>query len=218
MLPKLTIVSGVHEQVVVMKRTIRFVSSSFAILLSMVQVSSAQELAGEQLIDALREGGYVIVMRHASSPRALPDEATANPDNINRERQLDETGRTQAAAMGEAVRSRGIRITEVLSSPTYRAIETARRMGYSEIRPVDELSNEGMRASGEEYTAWLRANVAVRPDADNRLLITHGPNVSAAFPEYAADMGEGEALVFRPGAAGDPAMVARLAITDWPNL
>jgi phosphohistidine phosphatase SixA len=157
-------------------------------------------------------------MRHASSPRTPPDEATANPDNVNRERQLDETGRTEAAAMGEALRARGIRITEVLSSPAYRAVETARRMGYSDVRSVDELSNEGMRASGEVYAAWLGANVAMSPESGNRLLITHGPNVSAAFPEHAAGMGEGEALVFRPSADGDPNMVARLAITDWPGL
>jgi phosphohistidine phosphatase SixA len=142
----------------------------------------------------------------------------ANPDNVNRERQLDETGRTEAAAMGEAIRSRGIRITEVLCSPTYRAIETARRMGYSDFRRVDELSNEGMRASGDAYAAWLRANVTDPPEAGNRLLITHGPNVTAAFPDYAAGMSEGEALIFLPVADGDPAMVARLAITDWPEL
>jgi phosphohistidine phosphatase SixA len=177
-----------------------------------------QDIAHEDLADALREGGYVIVMRHASSPRELPDATTANPDNVNRERQLDETGRAEAAAMGEALRSRSIRINEVLSSPTYRAIETARRMGFSEIRTVDELSNEGMRASGEAYTAWLRTNVAVPPDAGNRLLITHGPNVSAAFPEHAAGMSEGEALIVRPEASGDPAVVARIAITEWPDL
>jgi phosphohistidine phosphatase SixA len=201
-----------------MKRTKWFVGSGFAVLLLTGTMALAQGIAREQLADALREGGYVIVMRHASSPRELPDDTTANTDNVNRERQLDETGRAEAAAMGEALRNRGIRITEVLSSPTYRAIETARRMGYSDIGRVDELSNEGMRASGEEYAAWLRANVTLSPDAGNRLLITHGPNVSAAFPEHSAGMGEGEALIFRPEADGDPAMVARIAITEWPNL
>ena len=194
------------------------VAKAISILLLTGMTTLAQEIPREDLADALREGGYVIVMRHASSPRDLPDEATANPDNENRERQLDETGRAEAAAMGEAIRSRGIRITEVLSSPTYRAIETAHRMGYADIRTVDELSNEGMRAAGEAYAAWLRANVAVPPAAGNRLLITHGPNVSAAFPEHADGMGEGDVLIFRPAPEGDPAMVARLAITDWPDL
>jgi phosphohistidine phosphatase SixA len=201
-----------------MKQSRWVVWSGFAALLLAGTMALAQGIAHEQLADALRDGGYVIVMRHASSPRDLPDETIANADNVNRERQLDETGRADAAAMGEAIRNHGISIAEVLSSPTYRAIETARRMGYSEIRTVDELSNEGMRASGEEYAAWLRANVTMTPDAGNRLLITHGPNVSAAFPEHAAGMGEGEALILRPEANGDPAMVARIAITEWPDL
>lgn len=34
---------------------------------------SAQTLSGEALVKALRQGGYVIVMRHASSP---PETAT----------------------------------------------------------------------------------------------------------------------------------------------
>lgn len=50
----------------------------------------AQTLSGQALVAALREGGYVIVMRHASSPREEPDERTANADNVNRERQLDD--------------------------------------------------------------------------------------------------------------------------------
>jgi hypothetical protein len=153
----------------------RIAAQAMAILLLTGTLSLAQEIPRAVLADALRDGGYVIVMRHASSPRELPDETAANPENVNRERQLDATGRAEAAA-------------------------------------------KGMRASGEAYAAWLRANVAMPPATGNRLLITHGPNVSAAFPEHADGMGEGEALIFRPGAGGDTAMVARLAITDWPML
>jgi phosphohistidine phosphatase SixA len=201
-----------------MKPMNRIAAIAVSILLLTVTTALAQEIPREDLADALREGGYVIVMRHASSPRDLPTETTANPDNVNRERQLDEIGRAEAAAMGEALRNHGIPIAEVLSSPTYRATETARRMGYSDIRTVDELSNEGMRAAGEAYAGWLRTNVAVPPEAGNRLLITHSPNVSAAFPEHAAGMGEGEALIFHPEAGADPVMVSRIAITEWPEL
>jgi hypothetical protein len=41
----------------------------------------------------LRQGGYVIAMRHASSLREASDKKAANPDNVNLERQLDEAGR-----------------------------------------------------------------------------------------------------------------------------
>jgi hypothetical protein len=61
--------------------------------LVMAQPASAQSLTGDALVKALREGGYVIVMRHASSPREVPNKQTANPDNVKLERQLDEAGR-----------------------------------------------------------------------------------------------------------------------------
>src|SRR5688572_9990441 len=34
--------------------------------------SFAQSLAGRDLVDALRQGGYVLVMRHANSPQTRP--------------------------------------------------------------------------------------------------------------------------------------------------
>ena len=86
----------------------------------------AQALHGDALVKALRQGGYVIVMRHTSSPREVPDKKTANADNVKPERQLDEEGRTTATAMGKALRELKIPIGEVLTSPTYRALETVK--------------------------------------------------------------------------------------------
>ena len=86
----------------------------------------AQDLHGEALVKALQKGGYVLVMRHASSPREVPDKQAANLDNSKPERQLDEVGRNTAIAMGKALRDLRIPIGNVLSSPTYRALETVR--------------------------------------------------------------------------------------------
>ncbi len=83
-------------------------------------------LSGDALIGALRQGGYVIVMRHATSPRDVPTRQTANPDNVKLERQLDESGRASATSMGVALRELKVPIGAVLTSPTYRAVETVR--------------------------------------------------------------------------------------------
>src|SRR5438874_8867971 len=96
--------------------------SFFALVLP--GIVNAQSLQGSALVKALRQGGYVIVMRHASSPREVPDKQTANPDNNKPERQLDAEGRSTARAFGRALRSLKIPIGAVLSSPTYRALET----------------------------------------------------------------------------------------------
>jgi phosphohistidine phosphatase SixA len=201
-----------------MSRAKWFGKAGLLLLSLAVAAAGAQTIARQDLAAALESGGYVIVMRHASSPREAPSAETADADNVNRERQLDDAGRRDAAAMGEALRRLKIPIVEVLSSPTYRALQTARLMGFSDVRAVGELGNEGMRESGEAYAAWLRANVAMRPAAGNRLLITHGPNLAAAFPDEAKVSEEGEALVFRPAGAGHAVLVARLMIADWPRL
>ena len=63
-----------------------------------------ETLSGKDLVAALRAGGNVIVMRHASSPREPPDASSANADNPRLERQLDQAGRSSAQGMGEALR------------------------------------------------------------------------------------------------------------------
>lgn len=47
------------------------------VLLIVAWPASAQTLAGDALVKALRQGGYVLVMRHASSPRDRPTKETA---------------------------------------------------------------------------------------------------------------------------------------------
>ena len=96
-----------------------------------------QALSESTLVNALRSGGYVIVMRHASSPREVPDKPNANPDNSKLERQLDEAGRSSAIAMGTAIRDLKIPIAEVFSSPTYRA------MGNRSPRPIPQSPRAG---------------------------------------------------------------------------
>ncbi len=180
----------------------------------------AQTLSGQALVNALRQGGYVIVIRHASSPRETPDAKTANPDNTNHERQLDETGRSTATAFGKALRDLKIPVGEVLSSPTYRALETIRLAQLPMPKAVPELGENGqsMKGSTEAQSAWLRKVVTQFPKGSNTLLVTHFPNMSAAFPQSTSGLADGEALVFGPDGKGGGAVVARVKIEEWPKL
>jgi phosphohistidine phosphatase SixA len=197
--------------------TLRLLPTALALLLATTSLA-AQTLPRAELAVKLRQGGLVIVMRHASSPRELPDAATANPDNTTRERQLDAAGRRDASAMGAALKRLGIPVSEVLSSPTYRALETARQIDAGKARVVEQLGNEGMAATGEAGTAWLLGEVTRKTGSGNRLLITHGPNISGAFREHAGGMTEGEALIFDPRGANGPVMVQRIRIEEWAGL
>jgi phosphohistidine phosphatase SixA len=191
------------------------------LLAGAVQAQSLpQSLQGEALVKALREGGYIIVMRHTSSPREAPDRQAANPDNAKLERQLDEEGRTTAAAMGKALRDLKIPIAEVLTSPTYRALETVKYSQFGAPHPFAELGDNGQSMQGgtEAQAAWLRKRVTQFPHLANTIIVTHFPNLTQAFPQQAAGVADGEALIFGPDGKGGATLVARVKVDDWPKM
>lgn len=173
------------------------------------------------VVEALQQGGHVLVMRHARSPRTAPDAAGAAAGNTARERQLDAAGRETAVAMGEALRDLGIPVGAVLSSPTFRALETARYLGLGDAEPVAELGDGGIGMqpdSAGRRSEWLRAAATeLLPTSQNILMITHLPNLVGAFGGAAAEMADGEALILRPD--GERTRIAgRIRIEDWPAL
>jgi phosphohistidine phosphatase SixA len=191
-------------------------------LLATVGTAHGQSLSGKDLVAALRGGGYVILMRHASSPRTPPDAAEADADNVQHERQLDDQGRSSARAMGEALHQLQIPIGQVLSSPTYRALETIRLAHLRQPKTDSHLGDSGQSmqvdASGAR-AAWLREKVAQRPRAGtNTIIVTHFPNINEAFAKDATGLGDGEALVFRPDGHGAASFVGRIKIEEWPQL
>jgi phosphohistidine phosphatase SixA len=197
-----------------------FVLLAGAVAAPIVIPLHAQGLSGRALVDALRQGGYVLVMRHASSPRETPDEKTARPDNVKRERQLDDAGRAGATAMGAALRELKIPIGDVLVSPTYRTLETARLAGFESPEGRPELGDRGRSMQGvtDVEGKWLQQQASQRPATGNTLVITHMPNIARAFAGSATDVSDGEALIFKPDGNGGTELVARLRIEEWPTL
>jgi hypothetical protein len=124
--------------------------------------------------------------------------------------------------MGAAVRKLGIPLGAVFSSPTYRALETVRVAGLRTPVTDERLGDGGQSmvagaVSGQ--ATWLREKVSERPKAGlNTIIVTHMPNIQAAFAQDAADLTDGEALVFRPDGHGGADLVAKIKIEDWPTL
>jgi phosphohistidine phosphatase SixA len=175
-----------------------------------------------QLLAALQKGGYVILMRHASSPGTPPEPAQADAENIKHERQLDANGRASAQALGAALRRLRVPVSNVLSSPTYRALETARLAQLPSPQTFDELGDAGKGMGpdkGGTRGVWIRSRVAQGPKPGaNTIIITHYPNITEAFGDDAKDLSEGEALILRPDGRGGASLVGRVRIEDWPKL
>jgi phosphohistidine phosphatase SixA len=198
---------------------VKLLLSAAAGILLLAGATPAQTLSSEALVKALRQGGYVIVMRHTSSPRDVPDKQAANADNVKPERQLDEVGRTTAIAMGKALRALKIPIGDVLASPTYRALETVKyaQLGNPRISPELGDNGQSMQGGTEAQATWLRKRVTQFPTGTNTILVTHFPNIKDAFPQ-ASGVDDGEALVFGPDGKGGAALLARIKIEEWPGL
>jgi phosphohistidine phosphatase SixA len=199
---------------------VRPIAIAALIVGSATDASRAQPLSGNALVAALRQGGYVLVMRHTHSPEARPEKAAADPENTNLERQLDEVGRDTAVAMGESIKKLGIPIGDVLSSPTYRALETVRLASFGRAQTFAELGDGGqsMQRIAESPADWLRKRAGEQPRAGtDTVMVTHLPNLMAAFGQTARGAADGEALVFRPD-KGAVELVARVKIEEWPAL
>jgi phosphohistidine phosphatase SixA len=196
-------------------------SFSIVVVMSVLAATgAAQSLSNEMRVKALQKGGCVIVMRHASSPRTVPNQETANADNVNHERQLDEAGRTSAIAMGEALHHLKIPVGEVFASPTYRALETVRLAQFPAPRVVAELGDGGqsMQATTDAQSSWLQKKVSHFPKGTNTVLVTQFPNMSRAFPQWTSGLADGEALVFGSDGNGGTTLLARVKMEEWPKM
>jgi phosphohistidine phosphatase SixA len=181
------------------------------------------------LLDALRLGGHVIVLRHGATNADVAKDGMSNPNNMSNptkkaagERQLSDAGRAQAIAIGEGLRKLGIRAGDVMTSPLQRAVDTATLLGVGEVKINPYLAEAGTAISREENDRRadiLRKLVGYHAGPDNLVIVTHRPNLIAAFGSPLADMREGEAAVFEPDFSGDGyRVVARFQASDWDLL
>lgn len=178
--------------------------------------------SGPRLAQRLRAGGFVLVMRHASAPRARPDASAAESDNPNHERQLDPAGKASARELGAALRALRIPIGPIYSSPTYRALETIRLAGLGMPQVVPQLAEGAAGMAGTADAAqieWLRHAVAQPPPPGrNTLIVTHTPDIVGAFGRAVADIRAGEMLIFEPEPRGRARLLGRITIAEWQRL
>ena len=119
--------------------------------------------------------------------------------------------------MGEAIRALRIPIGIVLTSPTYRAMETVRLARLGSPTTANELGDGGQSMQGvsEAQAAWLRTRVSEAPRTGNAILVTHQPNLSRAFPDWGPSVADGEMLILQPDGKGGVALVGRIPIEEW---
>ena len=134
-------------------------------------------------------------------------------DDCATQRNLDDAGRRQAAAIGAWLRDRGIRSARVYSSQWCRCLDTARLLGLGDVTPLPSLNSFFQRREQRaDRLAALRAFLARQPrHAEPLVLVTHQVTVTAMTGIF-ADSGDG--VVATLGTDGMLSDFARLDFDD----
>jgi broad specificity phosphatase PhoE len=166
-------------------------------------------------VDGLREGGYIVVFRHAATDTGM--DTTDDLRDCSRQRNLNAEGRRQSREIGRAFERLGIPVGRVLASPFCRTRDTA-RIAFGRARPSRALLSVEFFASPREgRRKGLRRLLEAEPPAGtNTVLVSHG---SAIFEATERDPEEGEAVIVEPG-RGKRGFAVEAAVTagEWRRL
>jgi phosphohistidine phosphatase SixA len=180
----------------------------FAMMTALLTGSSASRAAVElhdaAMLQALKDGGYVIYLRHDRSDTSRSDIDPIDLSDCATQRPLSDAGRVHARQIGEAFTTIHIPVHQVLASPVCRAAETAELAfpGIQRITPPALVYTLALPAEQLGQAAdELRKMLATPPPAkSNIVLVGHTTNLKEAvglWPKY-----EGGALIFRPDGHG----------------
>ena len=196
--------------------------AGFISLLWVVPALAQSSATAPAWIAALRDGGYVIVVRHGATYADQADTNPLDPKDTAHQRQLNDAGRAAAKSMGDALRKLKIPVGKVQTSQFQRAVETGALLGFGEVSSTADIAEGGLVVTPNENnrrTAALRTLAAMPPAAGtNIILVSHKPNIVDAFGKDWFDVREGEASIFRPDGKGGYTLVARLQAAEWTRL
>ena len=184
-------------------------------LLSILVLFAAQAPAepDPDLLARLREGGYVLFLRHASTDFSQNDARMTSYLDCSTQRNLTDKGREEARALGEHIKRLKIPIGEVLASPFCRTMETA-RLAFGKATATNDVRGGPAGTDDPARYAPLKKLLAAKvAKGENRVISSHGnPFLAVAGPPSLA---EGEVAVVRPEGDERFSVVARIRLTDW---
>lgn len=167
------------------------------------------------LIQMLRNGGYMIYIRHGATNRSEVDVDRVNLKNCKTQRNLSAKGREQSIAIGQAFRALGIKVAKVLTGPYCRTVDTG-KLAFGEITISEDLrtSVSGSKEETDSLAAALRRLLASKPpQGANNVIVGHSSSLKDATDIWAQP--EGVAHVFQPNADGGFSHLGRIPPEEW---
>lgn len=165
------------------------------------------------IVQQLRQGGYVLYLRHASTDFTRNDSRMTSYEDCATQRNLTDKGRAEARMLGEHVKRLGIPIGPVHASPFCRTMETA-RLAFGSAQATHDVRGGPVRTDDPARYDPLRKLLATTPPAgQNAVISSHGNPFYAVFgPPYLA---EGELAVVDPATSK---VLGRIRLEHWPEL
>jgi len=167
-------------------------------------------LPAEDAWEALVKGGHVALIRHGNAPPGFGgDPPGFRFDDCKTQRNLDDEGRAQGKALGEAFRSHGVRVDRLVSSPVCRCMDTASLMAVGQVESSwallpdrDPNAPVRLRELKEIVSNWRGPGTLV--------LVTHGFTIR---PLIGTIPDQAETVVLRPTPGIEPGahVVGRIA-------
>ena len=193
------------------RRLVRLALAAFVAVLGIGSALAAdeQQAADEQAAwAALAGGSHIALIRHGNAPPGYGgDPPGFRIDDCKTQRNLDDKGRAQGKALGDAFRSHGVSVDRILSSLVCRCMDTASLMAVGNVEsswalvPDRDPSRPRFRELKEIVSNWRGPGTLV--------LVSHGFTIeplTGIMPDQA------EVLVLRPtpGIGNGASVVGRI--------
>ncbi|MBX3023927.1 histidine phosphatase family protein [bacterium] len=193
----------------------------------------ATAMLSPTIVEVLRAGGYVIFWRHASAftcqdrtdygPAAttlFPDwwkscDATCTMVAVTATaRQLSDTGRGEATAIGAAFAERGIPVGRVLSSEFCRARQTAELMDFGPPIETREALTYFVHDEANRCADTFTLLMEPPPPGTNTALIGHAGNTCPPL----SSLSMAGAVIYKPNGDGAPVFIDAVTWDQWAAL
>ena len=171
--------------------------------------SATLAVADNAAFTAAAEPGAIVIMRHALAP-GTGDPGNFRLNDCSTQRNLNDAGRAQSEAIGQAFRDAGILFDRVMTSQWCRCRETAKLLGHAPPEDLPALNSFFQdRSTRDQQTADVKRSIDAAPKDQRIMLVTHQVNITALIGGWVSS---GEAIVLRRKPEGGFEISGRILI------
>lgn len=162
-------------------------------------------------LSELKDGGYVVLLRHVKAGGADSDDFDLK--DCRSQRQVGKAGRAQGAVLAQRFHAAGITQATVLSSQFCRALQTAELLELGPVAEEPALNYYHWKLGGEdEMNAAIRNLFAAMKAPDGPLVLVTHSHAFVALGQEKPPSGGG--LVLKPNGSATPEVAGRITAPE----